>query len=153
MNLLKRVLLYYKDFIFQSIVFYILYISPLGSVGWKIGVFDESLIERFFLDIGKEPLQSLLHLIYYLPCSILYSFPVSISNIYLWHFNKFRMGESDYLPLKILFMIAVSGLYIAYSVKAFGHFGMLTLIFLFPIALTTLFYLVWLFWREKRHIT
>jgi hypothetical protein len=152
MKLLKRVLSYYKDFIFQSVVFYMLMISPLGSIGWKIGIFETSIIEHLFRDFLEEPMQLPIRIIWGLSVSPIYSFPISISNIYLWHFNKFRIGEDDYLPLKILFMFSVSGLYIAYSAKAFGHFGSLTLIYLFPIALTTLLYIFWLLWREKRHI-
>ena len=149
MTLLKKGIFYYKEFIFQTVVFFTILISPLGNIGWKIGIFETSWIESLIKNFSNEPKQLFIRFIIALLFSILYSFPISISNIYLWHSNKFRYGEDDYLLLKILFMIGVSVLYVVFSTKMYSYYSLLTLNFVFPIILTTLFYLVWLYWKGK----
>lgn len=126
MNLLKRALSYYKDFFFQSLVFYLLFLSPLGSIGWKIGVFETSNIENLFSNFAKEPMELMIRLLLGFPVSMLYSFPFIICNIYLWQFNKFLEGWEEYLPLKIIVMIAISGFYILLCAHWYGYFQMLT---------------------------
>lgn len=143
MNFYRKASLYTKDFFFQSIVFFVLSISPLGSIGWKIGVFRKSGIEELFINFIDVPIQLILHLVLGFLLSILYTFPFIICNIYLWHFNKFRKGKEDYLPLKILFMLTISGLCISLYAHWFGYNEMLNLDFIFPIVLTTISYVIW----------
>jgi hypothetical protein len=43
---LKKWLPFFKEYFIQSIIYFIVQISPLGSLGWKLGVFEKSIFER-----------------------------------------------------------------------------------------------------------
>ncbi|TXK72102.1 hypothetical protein [Mesonia sp. HuA40] len=154
MNLLKKIFLYYKDIIFLLILVFFLFLSPVGSFGWKIvniNCIGCGHTPSVFSDIynGAESfLEIIFDLIYVFSIILLLVFPLLIAFVYIVRINNFKKGSDDYIAVKLILMTIFSVIYF-FIISILYHFP--TMVYLiFPTGLTFIIYLILVFKIEKR---
>jgi hypothetical protein len=149
----KKILLYTKDFIFQTIVFYLIFISSLGNLGWKIGIFEKPKYHEIIYESEISTLPILISYPYYFLLfyigTMLYSIVPILVNIYFIRINKFRILESDYVILKILFMILANLGYLLSWMLIYSELIYRDL--MYPIVITLFTYLTIFVFRKQRN--
>lgn len=155
MNLLKKIFSYYKDIGFLLILVFFLFLSPIGSLGWKtvdINCNGCGHTPSVFLDIYNGSgsfLEIIYNLIYIFLIVLSLVFPLLIAFVYFIRINNFKKGSVEYIAVKLTLTILFSILY--FFIISMYHFP--TMIYLvFPTALTLVVYLVWVFIFEKSSI-
>ena len=149
----KKILLYTKDFIFQTIVFYLIFISSLRNLGWKIGIFEKPKYHEIIYESEISTLPILISYPYYFLLfyigTMLYSIVPILVNIYFIRINKFRILESDYVILKILFMILANLGYLLSWMLIYSELIYRDL--MYPIVITLFTYLTIFVFRKQRN--
>lgn len=153
MNSYKKISIYIKDFLFQSIIFYLTLLSPLGSLGWKLGVFEKPMYYDIIYESKRSSLPILIShtyyfFLFYFGSFLLSAFPI-MCNIYFIRINKFRLFENDFILLKVLFMISANLAYL--YICMFLYSELIYRDFLFPLGLTLTIYLIWFFIKVNRN--
>ncbi len=157
MKLINKVKLFYTDFLFQSTVFYIAFISSIGvlpyymagSGGTNSLLWDELYYLKQYFSISYL-LKTLLNIFVRMPLfSILYSAPLSIANIYILKINTYKFDE-QYLPAKLLFMLIAGFLLVPYLlIVAQGNYHVV-LYSAFPSILTSTLYLLLIVYKQHK---
>jgi hypothetical protein len=147
MNALKRASSFFKDYLIQSVIYFIIQLSPLGSTSWKLWIFEKSLIEDEIDNFNNNPIMTILHLLRgYAGFTLAHSLLFAI-NIYILN-SKLFYGDEYTLEKKViaLFLFSFSYLLLWMVVTDRSVYTNLT----FPIFITTLLYLLWFKYLKKK---
>lgn len=155
MNLSKKQYWFIKDFILQSIVFFLALMIPTVYVSGRNDGFGnfigEYLVEDLISDIFYSDKPFYISVFYYpficFVYSIKVSFFVSIFNIYMINYNKFRKDKEDYIAFKILIIFTINTLYIIWLTLGYGNY--VYYLSGIPIMITTIIYLFYKKWQIK----
>lgn len=155
MILLKKIFSYYKDLVFQWILIYIFFISPIGSLSWMLverNCNSCGYVNSIFSEVYNSSnsfLETIFSLLIYMPLYVLVvMFPLLISYTYIVRINTIKVGTDEYLGAKIVLFIIFSGVYF-FIISLLYHFPTMVY-FIFPTGLTFIIYIIWVFRIEKR---
>ncbi|MDB5227241.1 MAG: hypothetical protein JWN78_1434 [Bacteroidota bacterium] len=150
MALSKKMISCFRDLIFQTVFFYIIFLSPLGSIGWKLGVFETPKIFDVFYATQRSDLPVLISFPYYLVLDYLFSILLSIiplsMNILIYK-SRLKIGDYDLLLIKILMMFVFNAVYLLAWMRFYMELIWRDL--MFPIFLTLIFYLMIVNMRKR----
>jgi len=158
MKIKANIKLYYKDFLIQSVVFYVTSISSIavlpyyiaGSAGTNSILWSELYyLNKYFS--ASRLFETILNLFFLMPVySLVLSAPLSFANIYILRINKYKIDDDDYFATKLLFMLCTGFLLMVYIfVIALGNYHQV-LYALFPTLLTSLTYLMLIIYRQHK---
>lgn len=148
MNLLKNQSQFIKDFILQSIVFFLVLMIPTVYVSSRPNESGGFIGEYFIEDLIDSVLNSdkpIYISLFYYPIiffigSLSISFFSSIFNIYIVCYNKFRKNKEDNIAFKIVILFAGNTIYIIWL--SLGNGSYIYYLYGVPIMLTSIFYLI-----------
>lgn len=143
MNLSKKALLFFKDFIFHTIILYVFLLSPLGSY--------DPYLERFMPNRFQQLVdnQDILYIIIEFTEEMIYigfiTLPIIVLNFYWMRMNTFRKKKEDYFATKMVLTLLGSTM-LSYPYRnILGSYN-----FALPTFLTTLSYVLWVCFRLKK---
>lgn len=156
MNLSKKPYWFIKDFILHSIIFFLALMIPTVYVSNRHDGFGnligEYLVENLISNIFYSDKPFYISFFYYpIMCfvySLRQSFFVSIFNIYMINYNKFRKNEDYYYALKILMIFTVNAIYVIWLTLGYGNY--IYYLSGIPIMITTIIYLIYKKWQTKQ---
>ncbi len=161
MTLFKKILPYYKDFIFQSIVFYLLQISPLGSLGWNIiqinciGCGSHVSIIFEMINSYKTFYDAIINILYHFIFTLSIIFPTLISNIYFARIGNIKPDK--FSSSNLFTMLKMSLFSILYFILLFIFMPKSGVVYfaiysLFPIGINVILYLAWIYLKENKKV-
>lgn len=156
MNLSKKQYWFIKDFIFQSVVFFFTLMIPTvyasnrqDEFGNLIGQYIvEDLIHQIFYSEKPFYIAVFYYPIMYFVYSLRESFFLSIFNIYMINYNKFRKKEEDYNSFKVLIIFIVNTIYVIWLSLGYGNY--VYYLSGIPVILTTIIFLIYKKWQIKQ---
>lgn len=158
MTLIEKIKPFYKDFLLQTTVFYIAIISSIGvlpyyiagSAGTNSILWDELFYLKKYFSISRL-FEALWGIFLWMPLySVLLSTPLSAANIYILKVNTYKIGDSDYLATKLLFMLIAGIILVPYLLLiAQGNYHVV-LYAAFPAILTSIIYLLFVIYRQHQ---
>lgn len=150
MTLRSKIEIFIRDFIFQSLVFYFVLLSPLGNIKEGFTSNSCSLFQEWIKDAanGDYPVLYFLRslVLGYLFICLLYLVNMLL-NTYILRFNKFRYGEDDYFAFKLFFLLITNGLYMFLLMVLLN--GYLYLAFSLPVIISIISYIIWIAKKER----
>ena len=142
MSLFKKILLYYKDFFYQVTIMFLIICSPLGNpfdyYKYSKETYVFTGIADFFVSVS----------LMYCYTALYFFFPI-LFNIYFVRFNKFRLGNEDYIAMKILLLFSVNFFYLMIWMKLYTP--LIYRDFLMPLLINLIGYLVYIWIEKKRN--
>jgi hypothetical protein len=143
MNLLKKAILFFKDFIFHAVILYIFLLSPLGSYDPYLERFLPSHFQQLIEqnDALGFILQFCVEMIF-ISCMTL---PIISLNFYLMRMNTFRREKEDYIATKMVLTLLGSTILSFPFRNILGAFN-----FVLPMFLTTLSYVLLGYFRWRK---
>jgi hypothetical protein len=158
MKFIDKVKPFFTDFLFQSTVFYIAMISPIGvlpyyiagSAGTNSILWHELYYLNKYFSLSRL-LETFGGIFLWMPLySIVLSAPLSIANIYILRVNTYKLGDDDYFAMKLLFMLIAGSLLVPYIfVVAQGNYHEV-LYSAFPAILTSILYLLFVVYKQYK---
>ena len=151
MNLFKKILPYYKDFMLQNLFFYVIFLSPLGCFEWQYTIMDKPKIFEIIYACKSSQLPFFIAFVFYFTVfyfgAILYTFIPIIINIYLLRVNKFRFGNEDYKAMKILLLVSMNSFYLLSWMVIYTE--LIYRDFLMPLVFNLLGYILYVYFTKK----
>lgn len=149
----------FTDFLFQTLVFYLAIISPLGVLPYYIEGVDantHSIVWDTFCDLSRfSSLADLLETIWsfftWMPLNTLkLSAPLSIANICIFKIRPYKSGDDllYYLGSKLFFMPIAGLLFVPYVLIAAGGNYHAVLYAAFPAVLTSISYFLFVAYKK-----